>query len=199
MRLPGRESRLAEASYENWAPLVADASAALRPLLDLPVVLFGHSFGAMLAYELACELERQGRGADLALVVSACRGPGRPARFPEPHDGSSAQLWSWVRALNATPSDIIDDPAMRAALEPALRADLKLAQAWSERRPERIALPITAFRGALDLLVSGPDVRAWEACTSKRYRSVEFEGDHFFINCLEAAVVGALAGLCEAA
>ncbi len=190
---------MAEAPYENWAPLIADASVALRPLLDLPVVLFGHSFGAMLAYELACELEQQGRGSDLTLVVSACRGPGRQARFPAPHDASSAQLWSWVRALNATPAGIIDDPAMRAALEPALRADLGLAQTWSERRPERIALPITAFRGALDLLVSGPDVRAWKVCTSKRFRSIEFEGDHFFINCLEAAVVETLAGLCEAA
>src|SRR5450631_2601228 len=57
LRMPGRESRFAEAPYTDWPRLIEETAAALMPLLDVPYVFFGHSFGGMLAYETACRFQ----------------------------------------------------------------------------------------------------------------------------------------------
>ncbi len=199
VRLPGRETRFEEEPYRNWAQVVADVCGAFRPLADLPLVLFGHSFGAMLAFEVARELVREERDRNVSLVVSACAAPGREARFPAPLNGSSADLWAWLGLLAATPAEILADADIRMLLEPTLRADLALAEEWRGRRAVRIPLPITTFRGVSDKLVSRAEMEAWSACTSSTYRSVEFEGDHFFIREFEAEVVDAIVDGCVAA
>ncbi len=43
IRLPGRESRLAEPAFEQMEPLVDALTDAVLPRLDLPFVIFGHS------------------------------------------------------------------------------------------------------------------------------------------------------------
>ncbi len=200
VRLPGRESRFAETPYDDWDRLVADVAAELRPLLDRPAVLFGHSFGAMLAYEVTCELGRAHAAPASALIVSACRAPGVPPSVAGvPHDAPSADLWDWVNRMNGTPSAVLDDAEIRDAFEPALRADLKLANAWTARGPRETAVPITAFAGTADRFVSPNEIEAWRGRTSRSYERVTFRGDHFFIHTLENDVVAAVAGICRAA
>ncbi|MFE2626197.1 thioesterase II family protein, partial [Streptomyces caelestis] len=80
--LPGREKRFPEPAHTSVAPAVDDAYAQVTAALGGgdgsggPVVLFGHSMGAVLAYELAHRIERSG-GPDrlAALVVSGAPGP----------------------------------------------------------------------------------------------------------------------------
>ncbi len=60
IRLPGRESRLAEAPFEAMGPLVETLAAAIEPYLDRPYRFFGHSMGAAVSFELARLLRRRG-------------------------------------------------------------------------------------------------------------------------------------------
>ena len=53
VRLPGRESRLAEAPFERMGPLVAALADNIDSYLDRPFAFFGHSMGAAIAFELA--------------------------------------------------------------------------------------------------------------------------------------------------
>ena len=75
VRMPGRESRFAEQPYTDWFTLTNDVAAALGPLLDVPFVLFGHSFGGMLAYEMARIYNGDGRPHPQVLIVSAAAAP----------------------------------------------------------------------------------------------------------------------------
>ena len=61
--MPGRGTRGKEPCAEQLAPLVqslADALMALTEADGLPLVLFGFSFGALVAFETALQLQRSG-------------------------------------------------------------------------------------------------------------------------------------------
>jgi medium-chain acyl-[acyl-carrier-protein] hydrolase len=198
VRMPGRESRFAEAPYTDWPTLTNDVAEALRPLLDVPFVLFGHSFGGMTAYEVARVLSGEGTPNLKALVVSGCRCPLLRPERRTPHDAPSEALWAWLGDIEGTPAEVLQDPQLRALTEPTLRADLKLADAWGGA-PDVIDLPIVSFGGAEDRIVPRRQIDGWRNFTARTYRHVEFADGHFFIHTLEAQVVAEISTLCQAA
>ena len=58
--LPGRETRFAEPPVDDMAALASQIADAIAPLAGQPFALFGHSLGALLAYEVARRLAAQG-------------------------------------------------------------------------------------------------------------------------------------------
>jgi len=198
VRMPGRESRFAERPYTDWPTLAEDAAEALGPLLDVPTVLFGHSFGGMLAYEVARLLNRRGTANLESLVVSGCRSPLVRPPWRAPYDAPSDALWTWLAHIEGTPAEVLADRQLRALTEPTLRADLKLADAWNGE-PETVDLPIVTFGGTNDPIVPRQDIESWRNFTARTYRHVEFAGGHFFIHSLEAEVVAEVSMLCQAA
>src|SRR5258708_5281452 len=75
VRLPGRESRLAEAPFERMGPLVAALADNIESYMDRPFAFFGHSMGAAVAFELARELRRRSRPLPSMLIASGARAP----------------------------------------------------------------------------------------------------------------------------
>src|SRR5262249_15064603 len=71
--LPGRESRLREPPAGHLVGLAGQLARELADTVDGPYLMFGHSMGAMLAYEVCRWLQRTG-GSPLpgAVTVSAC-------------------------------------------------------------------------------------------------------------------------------
>jgi medium-chain acyl-[acyl-carrier-protein] hydrolase len=198
VRAPGRESRFAEQPYTDWSTLTRDVTEALHGLLDVPFVFFGHSFGGMLAYEVARKLDR-GESAQLkALIVSGCRCPLVRPESRAPYDAPSEALWTWLAEIDGTPAAILESQQLRALTEPTLRADLKLADAWTGAE-EVVDLPIVSFGGTNDRIVPRQDIEGWRHFTAQTYRHVEFAGGHFFIHSLEAEVVAEISMLCQAA
>jgi len=198
IRLPGRESRFAEEPYTDWSTLTHDVAEALRPLLDVPFVLFGHSFGGMVGYEIARALTGQGTANLEALIVSGCRSPLVRPEHRAPYDAPSEALWAWLGEIDGTPAEVLENPQLRAMTEPTLRADLKLADAWSGAA-DIVDLPIVSFGGAKDPIVPRQQIEGWRNFTARAYRHVEFAGGHFFIQTLEAEVVAEISTLCQAA
>lgn len=198
VRTPGRESRFAEQPYTDWSALTKDTVDALRPLFDIPFVLFGHSFGGMLAYEVARTLNEPEHANLEALIVSGCRCPLVTPKRRAPHDAPSEILWAWLAEIDGTPSEVLENQQIRALTEPTLRADLKLADAWTGAE-QIVNLPIVTFGGTEDPIVSRPQIEGWRNFTARAYRHVEFTGGHFFIHSLEAEVVAEISMLCQAA
>jgi surfactin synthase thioesterase subunit len=59
VNLPGRRGRVLEPLITDLDTLVAELADAAEALLDRPLAIFGHSMGALLAYEVARELRRR--------------------------------------------------------------------------------------------------------------------------------------------
>lgn len=181
VQLPGRENRLREAPWTSL-PLLIDALAvALEPLLHRPWALFGHSVGALIAFELARRLARDGRSPG-ALLVSAFPAPPLPSRVSPLHRLTDDDLVSALRQIDGVSGGVLDSPALRDAFLRALRADIALAETYVYRAEQPLTCPITAFGGEQDRQVSPQALAGWGRHTRGPFAVRWLPEDHFFLN-----------------
>ena len=182
VQLPGREGRLREPPFTRSEEMIAAITEALTPWLDLPFVFFGHSMGAMIGFELARVLRRQGRTLPLHLFVSGRRAPQLPARDEPIHDLPEPEFIERLRELNGTPEEVLQHAELMKLLIPLLRADFAVNETyeWVDEAP--IDVGISAFGGLGDVDVSRDDVEAWSIQTRGRFRMRMMPGGHFFLH-----------------
>lgn len=187
--LPGRGRRIAEDPVADAQRLADQLHAELAPELTPPFALFGHSMGALLAYELAHRLYAQGGPQPLALIVSGGVAPGR--RVPDPAWlGSDQALLDTVARLGGAAPEILADPEWRALLLRVLRADFQLCAHY--RRPARAPLvcPLYVCAGTQDPATADrAALQAWREESQGKTEILTFEGDHFFIRPQQSALL----------
>jgi surfactin synthase thioesterase subunit len=193
VQLPGREGRLREAPFENPEPLVQAMADALQPYLQgMPFVFFGHSMGAMLAFELARELRRRAQALPLHLFVSGRCAPQVPEYEPI-HALPEPEFIAKLRELNGTPEEVLQHMELMRLLIPVLRADFSVNETYVYKEEEPFDFGISAFGGLGDKEVSREEVAAWKEHTRGRFRLRMLPGDHFFIHGNRDMVLEALA------
>ncbi len=175
--------------------LADQVTEALAPYLDVPLVLFGHSMGSSVAYEVARRLEFHHPGVLAHLFVSAQRAPrtGPPGTL---HHAPDAELITRVHLLDNPGSTVYDNAELRPLVLPSLRADYRLVDTY---RPERVAplkAPITVCGGDADPGCPTTDLPSWQAVTEAALTVRVFPGNHFYlvpraadvVACVSAAV-----------
>jgi medium-chain acyl-[acyl-carrier-protein] hydrolase len=182
VQLPARESRLREAAFERPAPLVAALAEALQSHLDLPFAFFGHSMGAMIAFELTRELRRRGGPQPLHIFVSARRAPQVPAREEAIHDLPEPEFLAKLRELNGTPEEVLQHAELMRLLMPVLRADFAVNETYVYRLEAPLDAGISAFGGLGDVEVTREDLALWSEHTRGPFRLRMLPGDHFFLH-----------------
>ncbi|NEA57184.1 thioesterase [Streptomyces sp. SID13666] len=179
--LPGRGLRLREPPYTDMGPLAADAATALVEFgLTPDFALFGHSMGALLAYEVACELRRRGHREPRHLFVSGSRAPHLYGTRQD-HTLSDDDLRRLVHDLGGLGDDHVTARSYLDRRLPVLRADLRVCETyrWTPRRPLRC--PMTAFSGTDDPIATAAGTEAWRECTTGSLLRRHLPGDHFFL------------------
>lgn len=193
VQLPGRENRLVEPLFERAAPLVDTLAEVLEPYLDMPFAFFGHSMGALIAFELAREL-RRARGQTPVHLFAA----GRPApqvikRDAPVYQMSRDKFLDQLRFLNGTPSAILQNPELMELVLPILRADFALNETYMYYQEEPFGCPLSAFGGRDDPKVDPNELKLWERQTTATFRLRMLPGNHFFINSEQATLLRAIA------
>jgi surfactin synthase thioesterase subunit len=179
--LPGRERRIDEQPWTDLddaveqltAELMGEASSAER------VALFGHSFGAVLAFEMARRFARGGVRV-ARLFISGCPGPWQPRQERAAgldDDGFVAQ----VEVLAGYRHEALRHPRLRGLLLPVLRADVTMHERYLPPPGTTITVPITAIRGADDQLVSAEQLRGWRSATTSAFETVQLAGGHMYL------------------
>ena len=195
--LPGRGTRVQEPPIDRMDELTAAVSDAVRGLLDRPFALFGHSMGALLAYELARELERSGAAAPLRLFVSGFRAPHLPARADPLHVLPDDELVAQLDDFGGTPPKVMESSDLMGLFLPPARADLAACETYVHEPGPALATSITAFGGRSDRMVTEYELRAWAEHTAGEFNVRMFDGGHFYLREREAEFVEVLGWLLE--
>jgi medium-chain acyl-[acyl-carrier-protein] hydrolase len=181
VQLPGRAGRLSELPLRTWPELVRYVSRAVASLWDRPCAMFGHSLGAVLAFEVARTLQAAGLPHLRSLMVSGRRAPQVPDEDPPMHAASDDAFVEHVRGLNGTPAEILDDPELLRLILPALRADFALSETYEWHPGPRLACPIVVFGGTEDEESAVGRLDGWRAHTVTSSAIHMLEGGHFFL------------------
>lgn len=179
VQLPGREFRHREPLCMELEPLVRSLADAVAQTAA-PFALFGHSFGALLAFETARRLRAQGRRQPLHLFVAGRAAPQLPLAYPRVDDLPEAEFIEIVRRFGGTDPQILGDSEPLKAFLPAIRADLRINADYRYRPAPPLELPVTALRGSHDPVCSRAELSPWRETTRAQASTLEWDGAHFF-------------------
>ncbi|MEU7578201.1 alpha/beta fold hydrolase [Streptomyces sp. NPDC041068] len=185
VQYPGRQDRYGE-PFAEGADEVVDAVLAALPAWDdgRPLALFGHSMGALLAFETARRMAAEGR-TPAALIVSGRRGPSlpwRPAGGRPVREMSDDELVADMRKLSGTESEVLSSPELRPLFLPPVRADYRIVDDYVYRDAPPLDCPLSVLTGDDDPRVTIEGARAWQRETRGAFSCHVLTGGHFFLD-----------------
>ncbi|EGX58121.1 putative thioesterase [Streptomyces zinciresistens K42] len=184
VQYPGRQDRLAEPPARDLAGIVDHVvrELPLHCAAERPLALFGHSMGALLAFETARRLERD--RSPFAPVRLFLSGRASPVLGPRADDflRDDATLLAQMRRLGGAEPQVLDDPDMRDLIMPSVRADHALLMRYTWDRGTLRDCPFTVLVGDRDPVVTVAEADRWRQLTSGPTRTVSFPGGHFYLN-----------------
>ncbi len=184
VELPGHGSLRAMPLLTRMDAMVEQVARALLPYLGQPgqpFAFFGHSMGALLAFELARYLRRENKPMPCYLFVSGHGAPHLPDREPPIHDLPELEFVARIKEFNGTPDEVLENQELRGLILPVLRADFEICATYVHRPEEPLPCPIGAFGGLRDSCVTRQDLEAWRLHTTAACSVRMFPGDHFYI------------------
>ena len=198
VELPGRGRRLSEPLRTDIAALAADAAEVMSPELDRPFALFGHSMGALIAFELARHFEMCG-GMLRRLYVSGRRAPHLPDPDPPTYALPEPEFVDELRRLAGTPAEFFEHVELMRVMLPIIRADFQAVQTYRYLPGPLLRCPIVAFGGTADHRTGEAPVGSWREQTSAAFAAHMVPGDHFFLQSNRALLLSLLAADLRAA
>lgn len=187
---PGRETRRREPPFHTFAEAVESLAEAVHPLLDKPCAFFGHSLGALLAFETARCLRRAGQPQPGHLLLSSRRPPHLPeplaplAELPEGEFVAAVQ-----ERYGGIPEVILQEPELMALFLPPLRADFAVLESYTYAAEPPLAAAITVYGGSDDPVVPATVLGQWRQHTTGPFAQVHFAGGHFYLQTQRAALL----------
>ncbi len=199
IQYPGHGDRLGEEPRRDFDVLLTEIAESLAPSLDRPYALFGHSMGALLAFETGRVLQTIDVGPPKHVFLSGHNAPGNPMasddRTPA-HELTDPQLLERIETLDCTPPEILEDREMRTLLLRMIRADSAVCESHVLRKRFPLASPVTVLGGVDDPRTSEAGLNSWREFSSGRFDVRWFEGNHGFLFAeeqrVQETIVGAL-------
>jgi medium-chain acyl-[acyl-carrier-protein] hydrolase len=192
IRLPGRETRFREPVPQRIQDLAAEVIHGIAPLLDTPYAMFGHSMGALTAFEVCQAARAQGLREPVRLLVSGRPAPQLRLRQAPVHSAPRRELVARLQEYRGTQPELLSDPEALDAFISVLRADLAMSETYHYDPRPPLECPVSAFGGTDDTFATPAELDAWRIHTTAGFCHRSFPGGHFFLHEAPAEVVRAM-------
>jgi surfactin synthase thioesterase subunit len=182
IELPGRDNRIAEKPISNLDILTDNLMDVLLQHLDKPFALFGHSMGALIAYELASKLQLK-QVNPVCLFVSGRAAPNVAEIYPPFHSLPDIEFIEKLSSVYfAIPDVVLKDKELMELFLPMLRADMTLVETYIHSQLQPLDCPILALGGLEDKEATQDRLANWRKYTSASFSIYVFSGGHFYLN-----------------
>lgn len=187
IQLPGRENFTLTKPITNFVQMTQKLVEALIPYLDKPFAFYGHSMGALIAFEIAYLLQKQYELEPVHLFVGGLWAP---------HTATSAfkREFCLEEILNflEIPQILRNNKKFMDKLMPIFRADFQLLESYTYSLKEPLNCPIFAFGGMQDSLVSKDELSQWCQYTYNLFTLEMLAGQHMFLIKSQASLLKAI-------
>ena len=187
VQYPGREDRADEPHVANIADMADQIHAALGPSLPGTFAFFGHSMGAILAFEVARRFAQEGR-EPAHLFVSGRAAPPRRHR-QELHQAGNSAFVAKLRSLGGTDPRILQDSQALELILPTMRADYTASETYRFEPGAPLSCDITAMIGNRDRESTIAETAEWSAHTTGAFNLRVYAGGHFYLDDCRAHVL----------
>ncbi len=178
VELPGREARITEPPLRTWAQVREFLGTEVLPSLAGDYIVYGHSMGALLGYELSRLGESAGHPPK-AVCLAAYPGPAadKPYIIGAMND---ERLRDYMRSMTGVDSAALMPAELLELVLGTVRADLALCDSYPGADAETISSPMLALYGESDPEVGRPEVSRWATRTTGPFQIAAVAGDHLF-------------------
>lgn len=183
IQLPGHGTRLAEELIHDLKFLIEAAYFELRPLFfDVSFAFFGHSFGALISFELARYLRSRGMNLPSHLFLSGHGAPHLVDQTPHLHQLPEFEFRQRIGELNGMAPEILQNSELMDLLSPIIRADFSCCETYTYNSELPLSIPICALGGLEDKYVTRKELEEWQLHSTHNVRVKLFPGDHFYFH-----------------
>jgi len=195
VELPGHGTRRREPLIADMSILVQQLLDVVRRLPDRPLVVFGHSLGAFVGFDLVQAMVESGMPEPRCLVVSAALAPDDRKQESVYGERTDDETIERLRRLDGTPKEVLENEELMALSLPVIRADYRLIKTRRQPPYRLLSCPLVGFCGADDPLVSPSDMIGWQQRSSRSCSTRVFPGRHFYVHQDSAAPLEEIARL----
>lgn len=189
IELPGRGTRFGEEPETSMSTLATTVAQVITTANHPSFAFFGHSLGALLAFEVARSLQQMDASVPQHIFVSGGSAPQHRRDNGNLHLLADDALIEELKNYNGTPHVVLEHRELMDLLLPMIRADFSLVANYTYRTAPLLSMPMTVLMGCDDDNGAGEHVEGWKKETTADCKIAWFEGDHFYIHPQRDAVL----------
>jgi len=190
VQMPGRGARMFEPAHADMNKVIKELLTVIPKYLNKPYVLFGHSLGSRIAFELMSQLNALKLPLPVHFIASGSRGPHDISNKKHIYKLPDNEFIAELKELNGTPKAVLENIELMEIFLPLLRADFELADTYYYQEDNVFNCPISVLGGKDDVAISLEQLQSWQNFFVNKAEVHMVSGDHFFIDshktlCLE--------------
>jgi medium-chain acyl-[acyl-carrier-protein] hydrolase len=193
VQYPGRAQRHNEEPCATIVALAEEIASHWQSLSGKPFAFYGHSFGALVAFELARHLRRRGIPGPEWLFVGCSRAPHLELPFDVIHTLPEDEF---IQAIGSRygeiPAEVIRDRELRDLFIKPLLADFTAYELYKAASEQPLSIPITAFAGSNDRAATPASMQEWFRHTEREFEVIVLPDGHFPSNSSQDALIGTI-------
>jgi len=180
--LPGREHRLLQSPHQQINSVTQELSEAIMSKGEHEFILFGHSLGGLIAYDLACYLTREGF-SPAHLIASGTLPPHVRRKAAQPfYAMDTDDMLEGIANYIGLPNGIGSNKRVLKIFSKIIRADLNIEANYEHTWEDRLACGLTVFSGMHDPDAKPEMMELWQELCQGEFAHYCFDGGHLFID-----------------